>query len=428
MRNSLVIFSFFLLLGCNRYAIRYAVPNDVQFTSGLEPVTKKELKQTEHYIPDERYMEATPIRFIRVNFHIMQKSDGTGSFNEAQGIQYCHELVDRVNFRYSNNLPMNLPAGNNTPVLPTRIRIVLSNDAGTGKEAIYFHPDDSLCYFIKNLKKGPFALTDKGIFDKYAIGNDSIINIFLLEHFPDSLASPTYGTMSNGISYGNNIKLAGSYYNRYTDFPGDNGTTFNKGADFYAKLICHEIGHSLGINHTWNWDDGCEDTPKNDGCWSATGVPPCDGLTTNNVMDYNWSQQAFTPCQIGRMHYNLSSNNQRDWCIPFWCEYHPDQKVTIRRGEKITWYDIKDLWGDIEIKENASLTIVNIISLPAQAKIIIKPGAKLILNGGTITNRCGDQFTGIEIWSDKKTNETGEILIMNKGKIEKALNGVMSDE
>jgi len=424
MKYRSVIISFFIFCSCNRYTIRYATDADIITTETAEPASEKACKLAENYIPDLQHINATPVRYLRVNFHIMQKSDGSGTFSEQQGIQYCHELLDNCNYRWGNNQKMNLPAGTNTEVIPTQVRLELAKDWQTGKEAIYFHRDDSLCYFIKNLRKGPYGLTDKGVFEKYSIGNDSIINIFLLEHFPDSLASPTYGTQSNGISYGNNIKIAGSYYNRYTDFPLDGGGTFNKGADQYGKLVNHEIGHSLSLYHTWNWDDSCEDTPKNDGCWSQTGNPPCDGLTTNNMMDYNWSQMAITPCQLGRIHYNLSYEEKepKAWTVPYWCEYHPFDKVTIFRGENITWYDMKDLWGDIEIKENATLTITCSVSLPEQAKIIIKPGGKLILNGGTITNRCGDEWNGIEIWYDKKKDIDGKVSVMNKGVIEKKQN------
>jgi len=37
--------------------------------------------------------------------------------------------------------------------------------------------------------------------------------------------------------------------------------------------------------------------------------------------------------------------------------------------------------------------------MPDQAKIIIEPGAKLILDGGTLTNGCGTMWQGIEVWA-----------------------------
>ena len=59
----------------------------------------------------------------------------------------------------------------------------------------------------------------------------------------------------------------------------------------------HELGHSLGLLHTWNQDDGCDDTPRNAGCWGDT--------CSNNMMDYNASQSALTACQLGIIHYYL---------------------------------------------------------------------------------------------------------------------------
>lgn len=63
----------------------------------------------------------------------------------------------------------------------------------------------------------------------------------------------------------------------------------------------------------------------------------------------------------------------------------------------------RDLLGDIEIQEGATLTIQCQVSLPVGAKIIIKPTGKLILDGGIVTNRCGDEWEGIEIWKSKNS-------------------------
>lgn len=141
-------------------------------------------------------------------------------------------------------------------------------------------------------------------------------------------------------------------------------------------------------------------------------------------MDYNWNQLAITPCQLGRMEqfFWKETGGARQFVIPYWCEYHPFDKVTVYRNETLEWNGGKDLWGDIEIREGASLTIRCIVSLPAQAKVIVKPGAKLIIDGGTLTNRCGDKFEGIEIWENKKTGEKGEVIISNNGTMENMVN------
>jgi hypothetical protein len=71
-----------------------------------------------------------------------------------------------------------------------------------------------------------------------------------------------------------------------------------------ANLLNHELGHSLGLLHTWSGNDGCNDTPNNPNCWNVNEPPGCTPLS-NNFMDYNACGCATTICQVNRMHYFL---------------------------------------------------------------------------------------------------------------------------
>ncbi|MCD4695460.1 MAG: T9SS type A sorting domain-containing protein [Bacteroidales bacterium] len=92
----------------------------------------------------------------------------------------------------------------------------------------------------------------------------------------------------------------------------------------------------------------------------------------------------------------------------------------------------------ITIPEDYTLTIESTVSMGPDAKINVERGAKLILDGGTLTNYkfCeyeNDLWQGVEVWGDDSESqypcqgnlEQGTIEIKNGGTIENAVRGVL---
>ena len=400
-----ILFSLIWLTCSPRLSVKFANTEDVAIseTSTLEGTRFTPCLDALSYAPDTIHPEFTPTRYIRVNFHFMNSSDGKYNMPKEETSDFVKEWVYVLNKDLEINQKMRLPVGNNTPALPKNYRYVLSPDPNNPDDnGIYYHVDDELCFFVKQGRNR--NNTDMRVVKKYSFRKDSVLNIFVMTHHLDSITSQKYRADASGIALGTVVKVAGVWYNK-------------PNAWSLRGITNHEIGHVLGLSHTWASNDGCDDTPRHPNCWNYSTKPPCDSLHSNNMMDYNAHQSALTPCQLGRINKNFSKLNsrQRKLLVPTWCELREERSITIS-DKDITWFGAKDLDGHLVIDENASLTIKCRVSFPKNGKLIIKPGGKLILDGAHLHNSCGDQWEGIEIQSLGKTS--GEIETTGNYKIE----------
>ncbi len=139
-------------------------------------------------------------------------------------------------------------------------------------------------------------------------------------------------------------------------------------------------------------------------------------------MDYNTHASAWTPCQIGVVHYNMASRTRRlrNLLEPTWCTLDRTKNISIEQD--IEWTSAKDMEGHIVIRDGGSLTVNCRVSMPKGGRIIIHPKGKLILNGATLNNDCDESWDGIELLS--KGKNTGQVEMLNNSTITHAVNKV----
>jgi len=330
-------------------------------------------------------------RTVRTAVHFFDTTDSLHHWDRDYATKYASVLVRAASDHFGRNAKMNLPADNDTDVLDANIKLDLD------LSNVYFHYTDEDCFFIKKGKNS--NRYDRKMGRTYVNGDESMIHIFIMPFHPDELKSGRQKLESTGIALGNTIKLAGIYEQK-------------KAAWDNAGLLAHEVGHVLGLRHTWNGGDGCKDTPHNSNCWNTSDKPPCEGITSNNLMDYNATQAAITPCQINTMHTNMANPGRlaSRLVAPLSCTNKKSVSWTINSKQK--WDQAIALPGDIVIEKGGELCISSYVSTASDTKIIVKKGGILLLDGALIAPRCDSSEPSIIIHKGGKVHSREKTTVL----------------
>jgi len=282
--------------------------------------------------------DPSAIRYVRIAVHFLLRGEnisetitdncstptytlpyvGPGNFTETHdgignpnynGFQHAENVINLANQMLADNQDhWRKDPGSFYPTPPPAINIQYL------LEGVYFHRDADAF--------NP-GIPQSQIHARYDVGGNTVIDIYCIHR-------PNLGWDGNAFQLGGFNKFV--YLNDYKLYLKPNCREWSKINT--AHSLNHEIGHTLSLYHTWGPpSDGCDDTPEGyeydrvppgggcipnqkANCWTydpnVPGCPrkPCDdwGKISNNIMDYNHWDPAWTTCQIGRMNQNLAAN------------------------------------------------------------------------------------------------------------------------
>jgi len=186
-----------------------------------------------------------------------------------------------------------------------------------------------------------------------------------------------------------------------------------------GDVLCHEIGHALGLVHT-STPEGfsyatstfgcCNQLVSNDytqenlpiafhGCGDATG--------SNNMMSQNSGCMKYlSPLQIALINYNLRTtmyNVLTTTSKNYVSTVNTSFNLNITSNQ--TWTVDRFLKGNITVKAGNTLTIKCSLLMTKDAKILVEKGAKLVLDAGNITTFFNEFWKGIEIAGSSTQNQ-----------------------
>lgn len=378
----------------------------------------------EHWIPNSTMPEIT----IPVAIHIFQDNLGQGSFTDVPATHTTlAQVMGWANAMFQDGGASSDPQPWQTNTLDCKINFVLDDRiffyAGTGLQTSC-DLDAKMNYVLNNF---PERMQYLGIYSDLP----GYCGQFARMPFPNW--NPDYCTTANGIDgyNGVHVNLGINEWNQFAN----------------AVTIAHELAHCLDLNHLY--DSNCRESCTTSfrdyllDVFGPTPPPPppptsclftsCSGgpdpwapgnSVTNNIMNgcgLAWPNQYWiSDLQAGRMQRAMRVKSVKDYAL----DAYSSTPLTVTTDE--VWDFEMRAYQDVVVEAGATLTLKCILEMPTAGKIIVKPGARLIIDGGKVTTARYSQtfWPGIEVWGDNTHNQAGwpiptyqGMLVMKNGAI-----------
>ena len=368
------------------------------------------------FIPDEN----TPIIIIPVNVNVWREDDGTGNWwldtqDRRDSLQKAYDYLNDI---YSHNEPYSLYIPNTQFIEDTRVRFVI--------DTVYYYNNSVMAY-----KKSTSDFTN------YLLANyPERLNKFNYHLSLDTTANYSGCSNGYGVPYPAIVSVKQNIYKPRHLYS-------------FAMHMAHEFGHNFGLNHTYNgeytviahpeflWDvfgtetqSWCNQPPTkvcyHDGGWSCN---PTDSTNTctNNIMGGTYMSRHFSALQCGRIHRALQVTPLKNYA------YGDTTSELLHLSSNHNINYNRKLYQSLVIDSGITLNVTCRLEMSPSTCILIRPGGKLIVDGGTITSAgTGAMWQGIEVAGDRTKHQEpqyqGVVELRNGAVIENAVTAIRTGE
>ena len=364
------------------------------------------------YIPTTN----TPIITIPVNINVWREDNGTGNWwlDTPAYRDSLQKAFDYLNQIYGHNEEYTLYIPNAQFILDTRVRFVI----------------DTVCYYNNSIMAHNYYTFQ---FTNYLLSNHPE----RLNRFNYHLSLDTTQVWS-GVSSGYDAQYPSIVTIKQCE---------NREVDLYAFALhmAHEFGHDFGLHHTYNtentviahpeflWDvfgtetqDWC-DAPAtrvcyHEGNWACN---PLDSTNTctNNIMGGTCMSRHFSALQCGRIHRALGVSTLKDFA------YGDTSSSVIHISSNLELDYTRKFYQSIVVDSGVTLTVTCRMEMSPDTRVIVNPGGKLIVDGGTLTSaEPGTMWKGIEVVGDRTKHQEpqyqGVVELKNGAVIENAITAI----
>lgn len=413
--ESIKLFSFILFILISNFAysqsqstacgndINNSNRNFVATCTQASPDYLNKYSLKEFHIPDETYSVR---KQVHVNFNVWQDINGNGNLDNTPAII---ARINQIFFQIQQNR-YNSPSTVTSPPLGYSVQTI-DPEIDIVLDAIYFYQDPTPGQTLHN---------------STSYGHNQQLDAYIALNHPERTKQLNIHLVRNSAS----LPFAG-----YSDF-GSIETFYRTSPDmnnnpvhdwWFSAHVAHEIGHSFDLWHTYNvnWNQNCNPanvdflTDVYDINVSSGPNPPyaCAGCSVcinvvhannNNLMGGSGGNEFhISALQSGIIHRTCALKNRYNVGYDMRSHVTGYSVVPYEVTTDETWDFSMKMYQDLVVKSGVTLTIQCELLFVPEAKVIVEPGAKLIIDGGTLTNEkyFNDFWQGIQVWGNSNQHQ-----------------------